>query len=113
MDKEARGEPSPEQRSYKAAFELDETAQRLVEMQPEIIVRKAALLTLKTREEAAKPAILQLAESGKTGIAIALIKQKRERVVPGHGYSDLRTIGRSPGVLAPEPFCQLDHRRAP
>jgi hypothetical protein len=75
-----------ERRSYAAGFEFDEAAKELVEVRPEIVFRKAALLTLKTREvcedcnqgwmsdleEAVKPTILQLVRSAKTGIAIAL-----------------------------------------
>lgn len=63
-----------EQRSYSAGFELDEAASELIEAQPQVTFRKAALLTLKTREvcedcnegwmsdleEAVKPTVLQL-----------------------------------------------------
>lgn len=79
----------PERRSYSGGFELNETANELVEIPPELVLRKAALLTLKTREvcedcnegwmsdleEAVKPTILQLARSAKTGIAIALSRE--------------------------------------
>jgi hypothetical protein len=75
-----------EQRSYTTGFDFDETAMELVEARSEIVLRKAPLLTLKTREvcedcnqgwmsdleEAAKSTILQLVSSAKTGIAIAL-----------------------------------------
>jgi hypothetical protein len=75
-----------EQRSYSAGFDFDESAGELVEVRPEIVFRKSALLTLKTREvcedcnigwmsdleEAVKPIILQLLWSAKTGMAIVL-----------------------------------------
>jgi hypothetical protein len=78
-----------EQRSFQAGFEFDEVTKELVEARPEIVHRKAALLTLKTRdvcedcnqgwmsdlEEAVKPTVLQLAKSAKTGLAIALARE--------------------------------------
>jgi hypothetical protein len=79
----------PEQRSYSTGFELDEAANQLREVRPQVVFRKAALLTLKTREvcedcnkgwmsdleEAVKPTILQLVRSAKTGIAIVLSRE--------------------------------------
>lgn len=76
----------PEHRSFSAGFELDDAAKELMEIQPEIVFRKAALLTMTTREvcedcnqgwmsdleETVKPVILQLARSAKTGIATLL-----------------------------------------
>lgn len=84
----------PEQRSFSAGFELDDAAQELVEVQPEIVFRKAALLTTTTREvcedcnrgwmsdleEAVKPVILQLARSAKTGIASLLSHDAARRL---------------------------------
>jgi hypothetical protein len=83
-----------EQRSYSTGFELDEDAKELIEAQPQVIVRKAALLTLKTREvcedcnkgwmsdleEAAKPTILLLARSAKAGIAVSLSREAARRL---------------------------------
>ncbi len=79
----------PEQRSYIAGIEFDEMAKELVEVRPEVVLRKAAMLTLKTRdvcedcnqgwmsdlEEVVKPTILQLAKAAKAGIAIALARE--------------------------------------
>jgi hypothetical protein len=76
----------PEQRIYKAVVGYDEAANELVEDQPQIIFKKAALLTLHTREvcedcnigwmsnlqEAVKPIILLLAKAAKAGIAVAV-----------------------------------------
>ncbi len=83
-----------EQRSYRVGFELDEDAKELIEAQPQVVFRKTALLTLKTREvcedcnkgwmsdleEAAKPIILQLARSAKAGIAIALSREAARKL---------------------------------
>ena len=39
----------PEQRSFSTGFELNEASNELVQVQPEIVHRRAALLTLKTQ----------------------------------------------------------------
>jgi hypothetical protein len=80
----------PERGSYSAGFDFDESVGELVEVPPEIVFRKAALLTLKTREvcedcnqgwmsdleEAVKPIIRQLLWSAETGMAIVLNAEK-------------------------------------
>jgi hypothetical protein len=84
----------PEQRSYSTGFELDDAAGELIEVRPQIVLRKAALLTLKTREvckdcnggwmsdleEAVKPTILQLVRSAKAEIAIMLDREAARKL---------------------------------
>lgn len=79
----------PEQRSFSTGFELNEASNELVQVQPEIVLRRAALLTLKTRqvckdcnegwmsdlEEEVKPVILKLVKSASAGIAIVLNRE--------------------------------------
>jgi hypothetical protein len=81
MDEKARKESSCGAKVLYNGFEFDETAMELVEARSETVPRKAALLTLKTREvcedcnqgwmsdleEAVKSTILQLVSSAKTG----------------------------------------------
>jgi len=82
-----------EQRSFSTGYVLNEAATELIQVRPEIVNRKTALLTLKTREvckncnegwmsdleEDVKPTILQLAKSAEAGIAIVLSRKSRER----------------------------------
>jgi hypothetical protein len=84
----------PEHRSYSGGFEYDESSNALVEIQAEIVQRKAGLLTRQTREicedcntgwmsaleDAAKPIIVNLARSAKTGITIPLDYKTRRQL---------------------------------
>jgi hypothetical protein len=82
-----------EQRSFSTGYQLNETSNEFVQVRPEIVNRRAALLTLKTREvcrdcnvgwmsdleEDVKPTIRQLARSAEAGIAIVQSRQSRQR----------------------------------
>lgn len=84
----------PEHRSYSGGFEYNESANELAEVQAEIVHRKAGLLTRQTREIckdcnsgwmsaleiAAKPILLNLAQSAKSGLTIPLDYKTRRQL---------------------------------
>ena len=85
---------SPEHRTFSGGFEYDESSNELVEVQSEIVYRKAGLLTRVTREicedcntgwmsaleDAVKPIIMTLGQSASTGITVPLDYAARRKL---------------------------------